>query len=281
MKLHRDESPGTHRNLRVIVGLTSAGLIGLGCCATVLAAAPTASGRSYDFGVQISVASIQILNVGPQDQVQFTNLATAYEDDQNSVSFDSGSGTLARLQTGALDAATQWLPGSGFLAVGSMASASDVNLGVVNALSTSLLSLQAPLIQSTAIITGTCPTAAAMRTTNAVHIVDDYVFNNGFEVPNLKVSSTAIVQGAEPGDSISLSITGNDVANIPSDPAVNTTVATGVAGVTLILNEQTVTGDGVSGIGVASNAFHLSLNIAGIITAEVVISHAEASIVCN
>lgn len=283
MQSHRNNIWGKRHKRRIPTRAFCAAVALLTCCATALGATPTASGQAYDFNIQISVASVSVLNIGPVDQVQFSDLASAYENAQNVLSFDSGGGlgVLARLQTGALDAETQWLPGPGFLAVGSRASANNVDLGVVNAIGGSLLSLKAPLIRSTAIITGTCPTAPVVRPANVVHIVDDYIFRNGFEIPNLQASSTAIVQGSQPGQSIDLSITGVDVANIPSDPAANTTVATGVIGATLVVNEQTLTGDGISGLGVASNAFHLSLNIAGIITADVVISHAQASIACN
>ncbi len=240
------------------------------------AAAPRTSGHSYDSTANVSVASVPVLAVGSNDEVQFADKTSAYENSQSTESFDSGSGLLARLQTGTLGAETQWLPSDGFLAVGSRATANDVDLSVVDGIGGGLLGLHAPLVRPTAIITGTCP--VAVRLADLVHIVDDCVLRDGIDIPNLEASSTAIVQETEPGDSIVLSIDGTDVLNIPTDPGVNVTVATGVAGATLILNEQISSGDGFTGPGVATNALHLSLDIVGIITADVAISHLEASI---
>jgi len=80
-----------------------------------------------------------------------------------------------------------------------------------------------------------------------------------------------------------LSVLGNSILNIPTNPAPNTSInLSGITGTnTLVLNEQTITGDGITGLGVATNALHLSLNVIGVITANVIISHAETSIACN
>jgi hypothetical protein len=64
--------------------------------------------------------------------------------------------------------------------------------------------------------------------------------------------------------------------------AANTTVNTGIAGVTLILNEQVQGGDGVSSRTMTTNLVHLSLDgvgIAGVasVDADVVLGHAFAS----
>ena len=63
-------------------------------------------------------------------------------------------------------------------------------------------------------------------------------------------------------------------------PPANTVVDIGSLG-TLVLNEQTITGDGIAGLSLASNALDLQLDIAGIITASVIIAHSEVSVSCN
>lgn len=246
-----------------------------------LAAAPTASGMAYDLNVNVSVAGNSILAITPVDQVQFANQAAAYADQQTTPSFDSGVNLVARLTTGVLDTQTQWIPASGFLAVGSQATANNVDLNAVDAASSSLLSLQASLIQATAIVTGTCPASSAMVTTNDGHLVDDFIFRDGFEPGNLLATSTAALN--QSGGGIVLSLLGNSILNVPVNPAPNTSIdLSGITGTnTLVLNEQTTSGDGITAAGVSSNALHLHMNVLGVIIADVIISHAEASIACN
>jgi len=264
-----------------IIGLAAFSAAGTG---SALATVPTASGTAFDLNVQVSIVGASILNITPVDQVQFTNLATAYVDEKTTPSFDSGAGLLARLQTGVLDTQTQWIPGANFLADGAQATVNNLDLDAVNALSggSSLLSLQAGVIQATAIVTGTCPAAPVPAAVNAVHLVDDYIFRDGFEPGNLQATGTATLQGS--GGGIVLSILGNSILGIPVNPAPNTSIdLSGLlgSGNTLVLNEQTITGDGTTGLGVATNALHLTLNVVGLITASVIISHADASIACN
>lgn len=51
----------------------------LAMCGLAQAAAPRASGGAYDFTVNVSVDSVPILNIGPNDQVQFSDETSAYE----------------------------------------------------------------------------------------------------------------------------------------------------------------------------------------------------------
>lgn len=266
-------------------GIAFASLLGMAVIAGAgaHAAAPTASSSAYDLQVNVSVLGGTVLNVMPVDQVQFTNQATSYVDEQTTPSFDSGNplGTVARLQTGMLDAQTQWLPGASFLAVGAQATADDVNLSAVSLADASLLSLQASVIQGTAIVSGSCPPSSGARLASAVHLVDDYIFRNGFEAENLQATSSATLDGS--GGGIVLSLLNSTIANIPANPAPNTSIdLSGISGTnSLILNEQTISGDGITARGVISNALHLSLNVAGVITADVIISHAQAAVDCN
>jgi len=241
------------------LGVVLTGLLFGVCTAPAHAAAPTASGKAFDFSIQISVAGINVLNQAPVDQVQFTDMSAPYNNVMQTGSFDSGPG-LARLQTGSLVAETEWIPTNSFLAVGSRATANDVNLSVVDVTAVSLLSLQANQIQSTSIVTGTCPPSIMQLL--VANIVDDYIFRNGFEVVNLLPSSTAKLPG------LGITVLGTSLASLPTDPPPNTSITLPV-GESLVLNEQVVSGDGITSLSVTSNALHLVLNMAGIITSDI------------
>src|SRR5690606_17928887 len=68
---------------------------------------------------------------------------------------------------------------------------------------------------------------------------------------------------------------------LPVDPAPNTVVdvsGLGVLGVNLVLNEQTREGDGVHSLSLGSNALHLTLDIAGLISGDVVLASSAVSL---
>jgi uncharacterized repeat protein (TIGR01451 family) len=71
---------------------------------------------------------------------------------------------------------------------------------------------------------------------------------------------------------------------IDASPAPNT-VLLNLLGLRVVLNEQIVGGDGVSGRSIAVNAIHVSLNNAlltglGLLSGDVVIAHSEARVAC-
>jgi len=235
-------------------------------------AAPTASGGAYDFDVHVSVAAVSVLDVTRPEEVGFTDLSTAYSESKGIIDFNVAT-ALASLSADSTSVETQWIPGESFLAVGSRATVTNVALGVVNVLSSSLLGVQANQIQSTSIITGTCP-AAAIPAPSVVSLVDGYIFRNGFEAQNLFPSGDSNLPG------LAISIQGSAVTGLNTLPPANTVVDIGALG-TLVLNEQTITGDGIAGLSLASNALDLQLDIAGIITASVIIAHSEVSVSCN
>ena len=83
---------------------------------------------------------------------------------------------------------------------------------------------------------------------------------------------------------VGITIMGTPVPNIPEVPAPNTSVDLGALGIvdaTLILNEHTVTGDGVHSISLATNAIHLALNVPGLVTADVVFAHSDSTLDCT
>jgi hypothetical protein len=49
----------------------------------------------------------------------------------------------------------------------------------------------------------------------------------------------------------------------------------------LVLNETIVSGDGITGLSVSTNAAHLTLNALGLLVGDVVIAHSDASIACQ
>jgi len=49
----------------------------------------------------------------------------------------------------------------------------------------------------------------------------------------------------------------------------------------LVLDEQSITGDGITGLGVSNNGVHVTLNALGLITGDVILAHADAAIACN
>lgn len=71
---------------------------------------------------------------------------------------------------------------------------------------------------------------------------------------------------------------------IDASPAPNT-VLLNLLGVRVVLNEQIVSGDGVSGRSIAVNAIHISVNNSlltglGLLSGDIVIAHSEARVAC-
>jgi hypothetical protein len=250
------------------------------------AAAPTASGKSFDVNISVSLLGIPVFAVTPQDQVEFANLVVAYQDSEEHPNFHLGDQTTVYFSTDDLSAETQWIPGANFLAVGSRATAANVDLSVLNPdtmldANASLLDLSATQVQATAAVTGSCPvttSAKSLRKTQDTDIVDDYVFVNQFEIQNLSPTNTTNIPGLQ------IDIDGNSILNIPANPLPNTSVNIGAIG-TLMLNKQTVTGDGVASLATTVDGLLLDvdLNIAAIslLHADVNLAHSEASITCN
>jgi len=152
------------------------------------------------------------------------------------------------------------------------------------------LSLNAGNVTSTSSLAGACPDPVQATSS----LLDDFVFFSTFDSGNLFPGGG----GGGGGDGGGLgglppsggtlvdpvvSILGIPVPGLPANPAPNTNVdlaALGIVGATLILNEQTSTGDGVHSLANATNAIHLTLNVAQLVTADVIIAHSEVSLAC-
>lgn len=240
-------------------------------------AAPTASGKAWDISAQINILGLPALDLGVQNQVAFASSEAPFADQKSVLGFDSGANALARLSTGEINVETEWVPGPSFLAVGSQASIADAALEAVSVLGGApLLALDADLIRATAIVSGTCPAETDRPVARPAALVDGYIFANGFETENLDTGG-----GVEtPGLGVGGSILDDPLLDLPVNPEPNTSL--GVPGVlTLILNERTVSGDGITQRGVVTNGVHLTVNVVNLISADVILAHAEAAIDCG
>lgn len=263
-------------------GLSLAVILGLALTAAPVAQAapPTASASAWDMQVNVSVVGSPALNLGHQNDTSFSNQTTATSSSDTALSFDSDGvlpSALLDLTTGEINTSVQWSPGNNFHVVGARAGIADLDLGVVSLLGDPLLSVAAQQIVATAIIAGSCPPSPPPAPLGLVGVgpaVNNFIFRNGFDPASLQPSSDVSVPG------LAIAAMGDPLLNIPVDPEPNTSL--GIPGVlTLVLNERTVGGDGVTSRSVATNALHLNLSVLGLVTAEVILSHAEAAITCH
>ncbi len=252
------------------------------------AQAQVGDAAASDVSIHIDLFGVTTLDVDPQAPSTVSAATTATIDSHSSLGLDLG-GTLLHVSTGLLTTTAQYAPGS-IAAAGGQAQVAGLDLTALGLGKISLLSVSADVIQSRAAVHGYClPTAP--RPDGTAGLFDDYIFAYGFDSGNLNPGDP----GSNPGDSenngddttlagLHLSILGIDVPDLPLNPAPNTTVdlsALGVLGASLVLNEQTVSGDGITTIAKSSNALHLTLAMAGLITADVVVAHSEGALDCS
>lgn len=249
------------------------------------ASAQTASSNAYDLDIHLNVPLVGNLDVEPQAVVGFTDQAEAYSDADELLGLDTG-GALLHLSTGVLRAETVWVP-AGYLTVGAQASVENLELGVIGLLDASLLEISADIL-SRVVIGGTCPAEDPGGVINEIPgIIEDRTFGNGFDPSNLGEIDDDNDGGGFGDDGgpgvvipdLVLTILDNPV-DIPIAIEPNTEIDLGILGITLILNETDVTGDGMTSYGVSRNALHLTLNVLDLITGEVILAHSEASISC-
>jgi len=242
--------------------------------------AETGSANGADMSVHINLLGVVQLDIDPQVPVGFQD-ATDPTDQQDSLpSFDAG-GALLHLSTGTLTTQAQYAPGVSFSAAGANVELQHVDLSAVSALSQPLISLTADVIRSKSLVAGYCLPARQQRSA-----VDEIMFFSGFDQGNLYTGGDG---GPSTGDDTSLngvqlSILGIAVPGIPQAPAPNTAIdlaSLGIAGATLILNERAVGGDGVNTASLSTNAMHLTLNVAGLVTTDVVFAHSDSKLDCT
>jgi hypothetical protein len=271
---HQLASRASPRLLRVAI----AGVLGL---AMPSAFAETGSAAAEDVSVHIDLLGIAQLDVDAQAPVQIDNASAATHEENSAAGVDTGNSFL-HLTTGALATEAEYAPGVAISAAGARASVVDFDLSAVSLVGDSLLSITADLIQSRSAVMGYClPSRGQNR-----DMFDDIGFFNGFDEGNLNAGGPGghpspedvVLDGAE------ITILGIPVPDLPLNPPPNTNVdlgGLGIVGATLILNEQTLEGDGVNNATLTSNAVHVTLNVAGLITADVVIAHSSAKLDCT
>lgn len=267
------DSRTSSRLLRVAI----VGLLGL---AAPSAFAETGSAVAEDVSIHIDLLGIAQLDVDPQAPVEIDHASAATYQENSAAGVDEGNGLL-HLTTGTLATEAEYAPGA-ISAAGARASAHDFELSAVSPISGGLLSITANLIQSRSAVMGYClPSRGQNR-----DMFDDIGFFNGFDEGNLGAGGPG--GHPDPGDvvldGIEIAILGIPVPDLPLNPPPNTNVdlgGLGIVGATLILNEQTLEGDGLNSATLTSNAVHLTLNVAGLITADVVVAHANAGLDCT
>jgi len=260
-------------------GILAASL-GLGLAATG-AHAETGSAAAHDVAIHIDVLGVAGLDVDPQASVAFDNATEPTSQQDALPSLDLG-GALIHVSTGVTASQAQYAPGSSLSAASADTTIHDFNLSAVNLLGDGLISISADTIQSQSTVMGYClPNGQGSRSA-----IDDISFFNGFDTGNLTPGGPG--DGSGDGGNVVLvnpavTILGIPIPALPTTPAPNTAIdlaPLGIAGATLILNERTIGGDGVNTSSIASNAMHLTLASAGVITADVALGHSEAKLDC-
>jgi hypothetical protein len=260
----------------------------LGACvalalASFNASAETGSAAASDLSVHVSVLGLANLDVDPQAAVAFTNVTDPTALNDGLPSLDLG-GAIVHLTAGVTGSEADYRPGPSWSGALSTTSIANLNLSAVDLLGSGLLSISADLVQSQSAMMGWCVAAQKQAQTLASDL-DEITFINGFDNGNFYAG----LPGDETGGNVVLlnpgiSILGIPVVDLPTLPPPNTSIdlaAQGILGATLILNEQTITSDGVLWSHMTSNAIHLTLNVAGLITADVTVGHTDAKLDCT
>lgn len=257
--------------------LVAAGLMSI---AATAAHAETGSANARDVSVHINLLGVATLDVNPQAPAGFSN-AVGADYEQNTLPLLDVGGSLLHLSTGTLTSEAQYAPGVTFSVVGSDVDIQNLNLSAVSGLGDDLLSITADLIHASSQVTGWCLPAG--RGSRAAQDVGDTMFLSGFDTGNLTPgiggSPGAVVLGG-----LGISILGIPIPDLPPNPPPNTTIdlgGLGIVGATLILNESVVGGDGVTTSSLSTNALHLTLDVAGLITADVVLAHSDSMLDCT
>ena len=253
----------------------------LSICFAAGAHAEAGSANARDISVHINLLGVAQLDIDPQAPAGFQNAVDATYQQNLLPSFDSG-GTLLHLSTGTLTSEAQYVPGVSFSVAGADVEVQNVNLSAVDTLGNPLIALTADLIRSQSVVMGYClPGGRQQRTP-----IDDIMFFSSFDAGNLFAGGDG---NPSTGDDTSLNgvgltIMGTPVPNIPAVPPPNTSIdlgQLGIVGATLILNERTLAGDGVSSLSLSTNALHLALDVAGLITADIVFAHSDGTLDCS
>jgi hypothetical protein len=253
----------------------AAALIGL---ASTNASALTGSANATDVSVHVNLLGIATLDVDPQVPVGFTAAVNATVEHDSLPLLDTG-GSLLSLSTGTLINDAQFSPGSTYSFVQADSDIENLSLSAVSLLGSPLISISADAVHASSDIVGWCNAqkrGQVMRTMD----LGDMIFFSEFDAGNIFPD----YGGDDPGtvilDGINISILGIAVPNLPLNPPANTVIdlnPLGILGATLVLNEQVVGGDGTTLSAISHTAIHLTLNVVGLITADVKVGHSDTT----
>jgi len=244
--------------------------------------AQVAGADAYDIKAHISVAGLLNLDIAPIKQSLMTPQAGAF-DLQGQLQDWSNSNAVASVSAGTLHSAVQWQPSASQFIGGAEATAANVAVNAVSLLGASLIEISADQVHALTLISGQCPSqpsrapARGPQPDDLGDEISNLLYSNGFDTPSLLPVHTTELPGLQ------ISILGIPVPDLPLNPPPNTGIdlqALGIVGATLVLNEQTSSGDGINALATSSNALHLNLNVAGLITSDVTLGHADTSVNC-
>lgn len=259
--------------------------------AAASAANPVGNAAARDFSIHIDLIGLTSLDVDAQTSASLLDVvADASDSDQLPSVSISDPLHLISLSSGELIAEAEYV-GAPMSAIAARSTVNELDLSVATVL-VDVLGLSSGVIRSTTSMSGYCPAAAPVAPKS---LLGDFVFGTGFDSGNLSGGGDGGggggggggLGGLPPGgtDLIDpvITILGIPVPALPTNPPPNTSVdlsALGIAGVTLVLNEQTRDGDGVHSLSLGTNAIHIGLNVAGLVTGDVIIAHSDVSMAC-
>lgn len=273
-------------NSRVIA---LAATLATACMGNASAASPLGNADAYDLSIHIDILGVTQFDLVAPTSAAIVDTTESISDSQSLASIiDADPLNLITLSTGIVTSQAQYVAGTQS-AIAARASVEDLELQALGLAQLDILSLFGGTISSQVALAGACPEPPAQVT----DLLDDFVFFSGFDIGNLGGGGDdgegndggfggLPPTGAELID-VQLSVLGIDVPALPLDPDPNTAIdldVLGIAGATLILNEQTRSGDGMSSLAVGSNALHLALDVAGLVTADVIVAHSAVSLEC-
>lgn len=252
------------------------------------AAPPVGNAEAFDLSIHIDILGLTQFDIEAPTRADIVDATESISDLQSVASIiDADPLNLITLSTGTATAEAQYVVGPQS-AIAARASVEDLELGVLGLAQLDILQLLGGTISSQVALAGACPDTPP----EVNGLLDDFVFFTGFDPGNLGGGDDGGGDGGGFGGlpptganliDVQLSVLGTDVPALPLDPDPNTEIdldVLGITGATLVLNEQTRSGDGVSSLAVGSNALHLTLGVAGLVNADVIVAHSAVSLDC-
>lgn len=273
-------------NYRALALAAALAMVGAG---DAIAASPVGNADAYDLSIHIDILGLTQFDLDAPTRAGIVDATESASDLQTLPSLELADVLdLITLSTGTLASEAQYVVG-GQSAIAARATVENLDLQALGLAGLDILSLLGGTISSQVALAGVCPEPPA----HINGLLDDFVFFNSFDPGNLGGGDDGggddgggfgglPPTGAELID-VQLSVLGIDVPALPLDPEPNTAIdldVLGIAGATLVLNEQTRSGDGVNSLAVASNAMHLTLNVPAVVDADVIVAHSSVSLAC-